>query len=71
MSIPVNMTADSGNRALSLNKPLGMICAGLEARRRAHILLLGAARFALGGEELAQHLVQPLLEQVALSFEKL
>ena len=35
-----------------------------------HVLLLGAARFALGGEELTQHLVEPLLEQVTLSAHK-
>src|ERR1035437_5895828 len=37
---------------------------------KEHILLLGAACFALGGEELAQHLVQPLLEQVTFDTNK-
>ena len=35
-----------------------------------HVLLLGAAGFALGGEELAQHLVQTLLEQVTFDTNK-
>ena len=35
-----------------------------------YVLLLGAARFALGGEDLAHHLVEPLLEQVALIAHK-
>ena len=35
-----------------------------------HVPLLGAACFALGGEDLAHHLVDPLLEQVALDAKK-
>ena len=35
-----------------------------------HVLLLSAACFALGGEELAQNLVKPLLQKVALGAHK-
>jgi len=44
-------------------------CQGLSLVEE-HVLLLGAACFALGGKDLAHHLIEPLLEQVALDAKK-
>ena len=65
------MDGASLQQAATLCKACGL-CGGRQGLGlvEEHILLLGAACFALGGEDLAHHLVEPLLEQVTLDAKK-
>ena len=59
---PAGACCDLAGGLLGCGQGLGLV--------EEHVLLLGAACFALGGEELAQNLVKPLLQKVALGAHK-